>query len=847
MTALYGLFADAKLAFRFARRELRSGFAGFRIFFACFVLGVAAVSGVGSLAQALSSGIHAQGRTILGGDVAVGLVHRPATSQERRFFRSYGRISAITSMRAMAYAPAREDARQLVELKSVDSAYPLYGNVGLSPAKALHAALACSRTICGAVAEQSLLDRLKLQPGGLVRVGNAAFRISAVLVSEPDRMTSGLSLGPKVIVSDAGLARTGLVTLGSLINYSYRIALGPHRSVASFRSDAARDFAHAGFQITDRDHAAPGTEGLIDQVGMFLTLVGLTALAVAGVGAGQSVSAFLDRKREAIAALKALGAGTRLIFVTHLLQVMIIAAFAVVAGLLLGAVFPPAVQWLFGRELPVPAQVGVFGAPLLLAAVFGLLSALAFVILPLARTQEISPASLLRDIVAPARVRIWPYRVAASASALVVIAVAAAAAPSPVFACWFLLGVTGTLVLLRLAAAALRFFLRKMPHARNPSLRLAMSNLSRPGSSAASVITALGLSLTLLAAVTLIARTIEAQVQDSLPSTAPTFYFIDLQPSDTGRFDATIGRFRTAHDYQRTPMIRGRIEALNGVAAKDAKVADSARWALSGDRGITYATHPPAGTQIVQGHWWAPAYRGPTLISFDADLAQGLGLKLGDSLTLNILGREITGRIASLRNVKFSNGRQNFILILSPGIIDKAPHSYLATVRVAAADEEALYRAVTDRFPGVSVVRVKDVIVQIEGILRTLGRGVQAASLLTLLAGVLVLAGTAAAGQRTRIFDATVMKVLGATRAQIALIYGLEYGLLGILSGVIALLAGAGAAFGIAHWIFVVPLAFDPLALVLTVAGGGSLTLALGLLAAIAALSVKPAARLRNP
>jgi len=360
-------------------------------------------------------------------------------------------------------------------------------------------------------------------------------------------------------------------------------------------------------------------------------------------------------------------------------------------------------------------------------------------------------------------------------------------------------------------------------------------------------VVALGLGLTLLATVTLLDRTISAQLKDNLPTLAPTFFFVDIQPDQTSDFDKTIARFRSAKGYKRTPMIRGRITALNGVAAADAKVASSARWALSGDRGITYAAAPPQGTEITSGAWWPANYNGPTLISFDGELAEGLGLKLGDTLTLNVLGREIAGRIVNFRHVDFSNGNQNFILILSPGLIDKAPHSYLATVHVDPADEEPMYRAVTDRFPGISTVKVKDAIAQVNALLQQLSDGVRAASIVTILAGLLVLAGAISAGQRARLYDSTVMKVLGATRAQIAGIYALEYGLIGMATGLIALVLGTAAAAVITARVFAVALDFDLGAVLTTVLGGTLATLGFGLVAAWAALAAKPAALLRHP
>jgi|SRR5665213_431683 len=838
------------LAIRLARRELRSGLSGFRIFFACLVLGVAAIAGVGSLADALLTGISTQGRVLLGGDVAVQLVHRETAPQEHAFLEGYGRVSQMISMRGMAYAikNGAEADRALIELKAVDGAYPLYGSVGLSSGAQLAQALACDASECGAVAEQSLLDHLHITRGGLLRIGTQNFRITATLTNEPDRLSGGFSLGPHVIVSNAGLKRTGLVMLGSLIDYNYRVAMPGGGNPRAFKDEARAAFPDAGWEIHDRNDAAPGIRRFVEQVTMFLTLVGLTALAVGGVGAGQAVSAFLDRKRSEIATLKSLGAEGGLIFLAFFLQVMAIALVAVALGLALGAAMPFAVGRFYGSEIPAPAIYAVYAGPLVLAAIFGIFSAAAFSIPPLARAKEIAPASLFRDLVAPTNTRgRLPYLFAAGGAALVIIALALFISPSPLFALWFLLGVAGALIALRLLAALLRWSLLRLPRPRTPTFRLALANLTRPGASTSSVVVALGLGLTLLATVTLLDHTISAQVKDSLPGTAPSFFFIDIQPDEAQAFDKTIESFPTASLYKRTPMIRGRIVALKGIAAKDAKIDTSARWAVNGDRGITYAATPPKNAELTEGTWWAANYTGPTLISFDAELADGMGLKLGDTITLNVLGREIKGTIANFRHVDFSSGQQNFIMILSPGIIDHAPHAFLATVRAEPRDEEAMYRAITDKFPNVSTVRVKDAIAQVNGLLQELSDGVRAASLVTILAGLFVLAGAISAGQRARLYDSTVLKVLGATRGRIAAIYAIEYGLIGVLTGLLALGAGTLGAWLVVHYVFDVPFSFDMRAALLTIVGGGAATLVFGLIAAWTALAAKPAALLRNP
>jgi len=844
-----------RLALRFARRELRGGFAGFRIFFLCLVLGSAAISGVESLSDSFLTGLQDQGRVLLGGDVSVSLVHRPAGTEERAFLDAQGKASEALSMRAMAYA-RDNGGRQLVEVKAVDESWPLFGAPRLGPAQNLHDVLACEGDgICGAAAEQSLLDRLQVGRGDLIKLGNATLRIIAVLDKEPDRISTGFSLGPRLLISSKAIPATGLVTPESLVNYTYRIALNgasdklvqARTAIAAFRDSAERRFPDAGWNIRDRSDAAPGIKRFVEQLTMFLTLVGLVALGVGGVGAGQSIQAFLDRKRNDIAILKSMGASGAFVFTIFFLQVMAVAVLASVLGAGLGTLLPFAAVWFYGDALPVPPTIGFYPVPLLLAVAFGLLSAVAFAVPPLSRARAVPPASLFRDIVSPAKPEgQYFYRAISAGAALLIAVLTLAVAPSPVFAAEFLVGAAAMLGLLRLLGEGLRRLIAALPRSRSSLLRLALSNLVRPGAATGGVITALGLGLTLLATVTLLSATIDAQVAAALPARAPSFFFVDIQPDEADKFDRIVTGFSSASDYKRTPMIRGRITSLNGVPSAQAKVAPDAKWALNGDRGITYATTPPPGTVITDGKWWAADYRGPTLISLDQAIAHGTGLKIGDSMTLNVLGRNFEGRIASLRKVDFTTGGQNFVLVLSPGLIDKAPHAFLATVRVADEQENAMYMAVTNRFPNISTVRVKDAIQQVQTLLASLAQGVSAASLVTILAGLLVLAGAIAAGNRARIYDATILKVLGATRPRIALVYLIEYGVLGMATGLIALAAGTLASWVIAASVLDVPFTFDARAVIVTVAGGAAATLVFGLLGALAALRTRPARRLRT-
>jgi putative ABC transport system permease protein len=843
---------NLRLALTLARRELRGGLRGFRVFFLCLALGSAAISGVESLSTAFLGGLRDQGQSLLGGDVQVQLTHRPATKEEMQFLTARGTVSEVVTTRAMAYS-AQGPERTLVELKTVDGRWPLVGAPVFTPAQKVANVLACEDDgVCGAAAEQALLDRLHLKRGDLMKLGNVTLRLMAVVESEPDRISGGfgINLGPHLLVSSKLLPRSGLVAEGSLVDYAYRLLLKPGVTIESFRRDSRQQMRGEGWRISDRRDAVPNLRRLIEWVSVFLTLVGLTALCVGGAGAGQAVLAFLDRKRADIAILKSMGADGGLVFLTFFSQVMGIALLATLLGAGLGVAVPFLAVWRYGAALPLPPLLGFHAAPILLAVAFGLLTAITFTVPPLSRSRVVPPASLFRDDVEkevgdPSGRAPLPYLLAAGAAAGAIVVLALWTAPVPRFALEFILGGAAVIGVLRLAAAGLKRGLVLLPRPRSPLVRLAFANLTRPGAATAGIITALGLGLTLLATVTLLGKAVEAQVRSQIPATAPSFFFVDIQKQDAEGFDRLIRSFSTASLYQRTPMIRGRIDSVNGVPSRDLRVAPDVRGYFNGDRGISYAATPPPDTEVTAGKWWPPDYDGPTLISIDQTLADGAGIRLGDTMTLNVLGREIEGRIASFRRVNFRTLRQNFSLVLSPGVIDKAPHAFLATVKVDPRQENAMYMAVTDRFPAVSTVRVRDGLEQLEDYLRKLSEGISVASLLTIVAGLLVLAGAITAGTRARVYDATILKVLGAARPRIALVHAMEFGLLGLITAALALLAGTVAAWTICHFILQIAFLFDPAAALATVAGGAAAVLLFGLVGALAALGSRPARVLR--
>jgi putative ABC transport system permease protein len=840
----------ARVALRLARRELRHGLSGFRIFLACLILGVASISGVGSLSEGLLEGLSRQGRELLSGDVELRLTQRELGRTERTWLAKQGRVSMTAETRAMVIAQGR-DARSLVELKAVDTRYPLYGTADVSPREPLGELFANREGVFGAAVEERLLGKLGVPQGSIVKIGEALFELRSILRQEPDRVAGGFTLGPRVLISEFALRATGLIQPGSMMNYHYRVALpselNSRQEVADWIDKLNATFPNAGWQTRDRWNAAPGVRRFIEQVGAFLTLVGLTALVVGGVGVGSAVKAYLDRRRDDIATLKCIGASGRFIFFMFLTEVMTLAVIGIGVGLVLGALVPLAAQLLLSGLLPFNAAFGLYWQPIFSAAAFGLLTALAFAIWPLARAKEISPAVMFRDLVAPSRR--WPQWIYVGATVFAFALLAAMTfvlTPQLWLAAGFAGGALLAFLLLRLTSWGLMWVARRVPRPRFVMARLALSNIYRPGTPTPAVILSLGLGLTLLAAIALTDANIRRIMREEVPAEAPSFFLVDIQPDQVERFGRIMRAAKGVSEVVIVPMIRGRIVKLNEVPAKQAVVAREARWALNGDRGITYGNPVGARDQVVEGQWWPADYRGPALVSFAADLAQGMGLNVGDTITVNILGREIALKIANLRRVDFSSARMNFIMVVSPGVLEDAPHAHLATARVSLDQEDEVERAVTNAFPNVSVVRVREALETANGLLQQLAAGIRAASFVTLLTGLLVLAGALAAGHRHRLFDAVVLKVLGATKGQVMTTYLIEFAALGAGAGFVAAITGTVAAWSVST--FVMESSFMPsLSTLIAVVIGGAITaMALGIGATWTALSTPAARTLRT-
>jgi putative ABC transport system permease protein len=847
------IFAAPKwLILRLALRDLRGGLRGFAVFMACIALGTMAIAGVGAVAASLGAGLAREGRVILGGDVVFSLFHREADATERAFLDSRGDLSVVATLRAMA---RRADGRTaLVEAKAVDGAYPLIGSVTLDPPQDLSAVLASRDGAFGAAADPALLARLDLAPGTRITLGASVIEIRATLVSEPDKLAGGIGFGPRLLIGADALRASGLIQPGSLVRWLYRLRLpdaGDEAALNDAVAAAAAQFPQAGWEVRTRSKASPSLEQSIERFTQYLTLVGMAALLVGGVGVANAVKGHLDRKREAIATLKSLGATGPRVFAIYLMQTLLLALLGALPGAAFGAALPYLLASGLGSLIPLPLAPAFYPGAVVQALAYGVLTAIAFALWPLGATRDVSVSALFRDEVASAPRRPRPFYVIATALAVLLFAaLAVALSYDRRIAAIFVAAAAAILVGLRLIAALLMAAARRLPHPRSTALRLAIANVHRPGALTPSVLLSLGLGLALLVTVIEIDGNLRRQFLAALPANAPAFFFLDIQHADAARFDAFVAQAAPQAKLERVPMLRGRIMAANGIAAEELKPAPSAAWVLQSDRGITYANDVPAGSRLVQGEWWNADYQGPPLVSLEQRIAEGLGLKLGDPITVNVLGRNITARVANLRAVDWENLGINFVLVFSPNTFQSAPHADIATLTFpggsTTVQEISLLKAAADAFPSVTAVRVREALDAVGHIVSDLLLGIRAASGLTLLAAALVLGGALAAAHRHRVYDAVVLRTLGASRLLLVGSYTLEYALVGLASAVFGVAAGSIAALLVLNRVMNLPFTWLPGPALATTVGAVLVTVLLGLIGTFTALGQKPAPVLRN-
>lgn len=824
-----------KVALRLAFRDLKGGLSGLGLLCLCLAVAVAGLASVTSLASSVDRSIAANGRQLLGGDLLLSVAQRDATPDERNEIQRLGRSSRSVTTRAMVVADGGRSL--LVELAGVDSAWPLAGKLEFSKggARPSSSQIAIGREIA---------ERLSLDVGDRVRVGRAAYRVSAIIEAMP--RSSGFALAPPAVMDEAGLARSGLVQPGSLTVTAYRLVIPSGADPEAIGKAFQKHFPDGGWRATDRKDAGSGTRRFVDRLGQMLLLVALSALAIGGLGMSSAAAAFAASRRPSIAILKLVGSPRATIFAMLLAEIGLVAGIAILLGLGVGAAAPALVSGFAAPLLPVAPDPGPQWLALGEAALFGILVSFAASWRMVANAADTRPARLLRGDVAYGEPLRWKSLVAPAGALLLAAGVAIASASDPLFAASGIAAIAVLCGLFALLGLGIRRIARSARHLGGPVTRLGIAALDRPGAATGRLAVSLGLGLTLLITLAATASSILAEIDQSVPRKAPALFLVDIPRAEESHFRALAEANLPGAEVRLVPSLRGPVTGINGVQVSEMKSIPEGAWILRGDRGLTFAEALPPANRIVAGQWWPQGYRGPPLVSIDVDAATALGLKVGDKLTVAILGRPIEARIASMREIDWRSFGFNFAIIFSPGALDAAPYTMMATIAPGAGRSTApLERRLTSELPMVSAIRVADIVAQVRSLLDSIDGAIRVATGFAILMGMIVLAGSVVATRRQRAREIVLLRLVGATRGEVARSQLVEFAILSASVAVAACAAGWLAARLVVIQLFEFPFRPDWTSLAIIPAGAVALAVGAAFLAALPALNARPAEGLR--
>ncbi len=847
------------LYLRSAVRESRGARGRLLFFVACLAVGVSAVVAVAGLSSSLDDGIRVEARQLLAADLAIA-GSRPLPAGFDPTAGTPGlaltRIEETpTVVAAPADAAGRPGPSQLVELKAVTGEFPFYGKLVLDPPRPLDTLLAPDAVVVAG----DLLARLHLARGAWLRIGGVPFRIAGVVLAEPDRVGLSLTVGPRVFISGAGLARTPLSGKGSRI--SYRLLLKfpagtPGAQVQAVANRLKRTIPNPAFyRVETYRDAQPALRDNLARVERFLGLVALLSLFVGGIGVAESVRAWLAGRLDAIAVLKCLGMRPREIFLLYLGQTALLG----LAGSLVGIVAGVAVQQLLPGLFPdlIPPNLVHPWQPLALARGLGLGLgvALLFSLAPLSAVLRVAPVRVLRREAEP--LPRHPLASAVTAAALVggILALAAVQASSWLLGVEFTGGILLVTAVLAGAAMLVVSLARRLPRDfARPWLRQGLAALARPGAATFGAIVALGLGVLVVLAMSLTERRLAAEFTRQLPTDAPSAFLIDIQPDQWAGVRALLER-AGATRIESVPVITSRLAAIDGVSVDDLatrRTKDGTgrnrnrdrRWMLTREQRLTYLRQLPADNKIIAGALWSDPLRPE--VSVEKSFAEELGLHLGSVLRFDVEGVPIDLTVTSVREVNWRTFGINFSLVVEPGVLDQAPQQRFASVRLPPGGEQRVQDLLAANYPNVTLLRLRELLDKVAKVLNRIALGVRFLGGFTVLAGIAILAGAISAGSARRGREVALLKTLGMTRPGVASHFAVEYALIGLVAGAIGACGAAALTWAVITRGFNLSGQLEWMPLAIGILGSVLLTVAAGLGASGRALKRRPIEVLRS-
>jgi putative ABC transport system permease protein len=835
---------------RYLLRESRGSRSRLTFFVLCLAIGVAAVVSVTGLSHGLRQGIRTEARKLLAGDLAVtGRRPLPAALDDLLATQTGVQATLIKEMVTVVAAPGEpgEPGRsQVVELKVIAGDYPFYGTLLLEPRAALDQLLTEGTTVVA----PDLLARLGLTVGDTLRVGGESYRIAGVVEAEPDRISGGFSLGPRVFLSADGFERTSLEQMGSRISHRLLVKLpeGSDADRLAALADRIREVVDKdlGYDVESYTDALPSLQQGVSRMEKFLGLVALLSLLLGGVGAAQTTRAWLATRMDAIAILRCLGLRPREVLLLYLGQAVLLGLVGSLIGAALALVILRLVPPLLGDLIPVTSFSAWQPAAIGRGVALGTGIAVLFSLPPLLITRRIPPLRVLRKDVEPLPPSRWVTFLTGGLVIAGIWLTATLQSGSRKLGIQFTLGVLAAALLLALASVLLVKLLAR-GRVRGPVwMRHGLAALGRPGAATLGAAVALGIGVLLVLGLQLVENGLEAELRSALPSSAPTGFLIDIQPEQWAGVERLLEQ-EGAQNIDSVPVVMARLTAIDGRPVKELVAEgerEDRRWALTREQRLTYLSVLPADNRVVEGRLWGEADKPE--VSVEAEFAEEMGVSLGSTLEFDIQGVPLELHATSMRTVDWRTFGINFFLIVEPGVLDEAPQHRIATTWLPPDREQQIQDLLATSFPNVTLLKIRELLEKLAQVMERLATGVRFVGAFTVLAGIVILGGAVSAGTVRRGREIALLKTLGMTRKGVIAMLATEYALLGAVAGVIGTAGGLVLSWMVLtrgmelDWHFQLP----PTAL--AVVASIVLTAATGIAASWTALRKRPVEVLRS-
>ena len=843
------MFTSIQNLLRFALADLRRDLRHFWILIACIALGVGTIALVGAVGSSLQDGLARDARQVLGGDLEARLTYRQANTEERALLDSLGQVTVAVDL--LSRAQTSEDSSILAAVRGVSDNYPLLGTVRTEPAEPLLSLVEQRDGVWGAIASPLAVDRLGIGIGDRIALGETTFELRGILLGVPDQASQGLSIGFPLMTAEAALDSTGLLEPGSLARFRYKIVLNPDVSFDDAARRIREAFPQAGWHISAPDDATEEMARNFEMFRRFLTIVGLTALILGGLGVGNAVAAYVTDRQRSIATMKALGATSNRVLGHFLVQVMAMTVVGIVIGMLGAGALTVGALPIVGSFLELSLRATLDWRPIVTGATFGVLVGFFFAYPPLVRALSTRPAELFRTLGGTtARQGRWDYLLQprliipmlVTLAAIILVALLDTGQPAMVL--FYALGVFFAFIVLRGTAMLLRKGLALLPPARNAMLRSAIRSIHGPASPAAAVILSLGLGMALLLIIAIAEGSLRRQLDPDMRIDAPDFVYIDLFDDEVegiaeiARTDPKIASFSAV------PVVRASSFTINGAPPPENVEAPRDISVYFGDeQPLSFSAGVPEGSEVASGEWWPADYSGAPQLSVTDELRESMGLKLGDEITFNIYGEMLTATLTSFRKYDWSRGGVNFPYVLSPGSLDEFPISYFGLLNATEGNQLAVQQQMVEYNPNLVFIPIEEAIDIVRDLVDTISTAISVVGGIALVSGALVIAGALTTGRRQREANAVVAKVLGATRGYLSGALLIEYAVVGILAALVALGLGVLGSWLFSTYVLGAGLSLDPMVVVAVIAG--SLALTIGVAMSWTALSAKPVSYLR--